>query len=107
VILPGDELMVGCEENRVDYLFGLAKNDRLIAKIKSELTKARLDLADDGAPVPRSGGGWRIRESIPMGRSINSERPFANAGNVVPRLGSIDLVRYAFSGQPYVPRARL
>jgi hypothetical protein len=107
VILPGDELMVGCEENRVDYLFGLAKNDRLIAKIKSELTKARLDLADDGAPVPRSGGGWRIRESIPMGRSINSERPFANAGNVVPRLGSIDLVRYAFSGQPYVPRAGL
>ena len=35
-----EELMVWCEENRVDYLFGLAKNDRLIAKIKRELTQA-------------------------------------------------------------------
>ena len=31
-----DNLMVWCEENRVDYLFGLAKNERLIAKIKPE-----------------------------------------------------------------------
>src|SRR5215467_8802300 len=35
-----DALMVWCEENRVDYLFGLAKNERLIAKIKPELAKA-------------------------------------------------------------------
>jgi len=35
-----DALMVWCEENHVDYLFGLAKNDRLIAKIKPELAKA-------------------------------------------------------------------
>jgi len=35
-----DALMVWCEENHVDYLFGLAKNERLIAKIKPELAKA-------------------------------------------------------------------
>jgi hypothetical protein len=35
-----DALMVWCEENCVDYLFGLAKNERLIAKIKPELAKA-------------------------------------------------------------------
>ena len=33
-------LMGWCEENHVDYLFGLAKNERLIAKIKPELAKA-------------------------------------------------------------------
>jgi len=36
-----DNLMVWCEENRVDYLFGLAKNERLIAKIKRELRRPR------------------------------------------------------------------
>ena len=35
-----ENLMAWCEENRVDYLFGLAKNDRLIAKIKRELAQA-------------------------------------------------------------------
>src|SRR5437879_12218329 len=31
-----EELMAWCEANGVDFLFGLAKNDRLIAKIRSE-----------------------------------------------------------------------
>ena len=35
-----EELMVWCEENHVDYVFGLAKNERLIAKIEAELAKA-------------------------------------------------------------------
>jgi hypothetical protein len=35
-----EALMAWCEENRVDYLFGLAKNERLIAKIKPELSEA-------------------------------------------------------------------
>src|SRR6266478_1853169 len=32
--------MAWCEANGVDFLFGLAKNDRLIAKIKMELDQA-------------------------------------------------------------------
>jgi hypothetical protein len=35
-----EELMAWCEDNRVDYLFGLAKNVRLVAAIDSELKKA-------------------------------------------------------------------
>ena len=36
-----DELMTWCEQNRVDFLFGLARNERLEAAIKDELERAR------------------------------------------------------------------
>ena len=35
-----DGLMTWCEQNDIDYLFGLAKNDRLIAEIAAELAEA-------------------------------------------------------------------
>ena len=35
-----DGLMSWCEQNDIDYLFGLAKNDRLIAEIAAELAEA-------------------------------------------------------------------
>ena len=36
-----EELMAGCEANRVEYLLGLAKNDRLKAEIAQEMGKAQ------------------------------------------------------------------
>lgn len=36
-----DELMSWCKENRVDYVFGLARNKRLEAMIKDELAEAK------------------------------------------------------------------
>jgi hypothetical protein len=47
VVIRGDsdfcreEIMLWCEENRVDYLLGLAKNPRLIALITAESEQAR------------------------------------------------------------------
>jgi hypothetical protein len=35
--------MAWCESNRVDYLFGLARNDRLVAEIEAELAWAEED----------------------------------------------------------------
>jgi hypothetical protein len=35
-----EDLMAWCEKNKVDYLFGLAKNSRLIEKIEPELAQA-------------------------------------------------------------------
>ncbi len=35
-----EELMVWCEANKVDYLFGLARNARLVAEIAPELATA-------------------------------------------------------------------
>jgi len=48
-----DALMAWCEANTVDYLFGLAKNDRLIKEIASELAAAAEDSAQSGKPARR------------------------------------------------------
>jgi hypothetical protein len=48
-----EALMHWCEHNRVDYLFGLPKNDRLTAAIGAELDAARRLSAQTGRPARR------------------------------------------------------
>ncbi len=48
-----EELMARCDENRVDYLFGLARNQRLVAEIEAELAEAAAEHARTGAPARR------------------------------------------------------
>jgi len=48
-----DELMTWCEQNDVDYLFGLAKNDRLISEIAAELADAAEENRKSGKPARR------------------------------------------------------
>ena len=48
-----ETLMAWCEENRVDYLFGLARNVRLVEEIESELAEAAVESAATGAPARR------------------------------------------------------
>jgi Transposase DDE domain group 1 len=48
-----DDLMTWCEQNDVDYLFGLAKNDRLIAEIAPELAEAAEENRVSGKPARR------------------------------------------------------
>jgi hypothetical protein len=43
-----EELMVWCESNQVDYLFGLAKNPRLIRQIEEALEQARQQFDETG-----------------------------------------------------------
>jgi hypothetical protein len=45
--------MTWCEQNRVDYLFGLAKNARLIAEIATELAEAAAENRQSGKPARR------------------------------------------------------
>ena len=45
--------MTWCEQNDVDYLFGLAKNDRLIAEIAAELAEAAEENRMSGKPARR------------------------------------------------------
>jgi Transposase DDE domain group 1 len=61
-----DELMSWCEENEVDYLFGLAKNNRLIQEIEAELAAAAAEGQATGMPTRRfkdftyaTLGSWR------------------------------------------------
>jgi hypothetical protein len=46
-----DVLMSWCEANRVEFLFGLAKNERLVAEIASELGAAEQEGKITGQPV--------------------------------------------------------
>ncbi len=48
-----DELMAWCEANRVDYVFGLQRNQRLVARIEAELADAAAECARTGKPARR------------------------------------------------------
>jgi hypothetical protein len=48
-----DELMAWCEANRVDYVFGLARNARLVAEIQSDLAVMAAEHAETGRPARR------------------------------------------------------
>jgi hypothetical protein len=48
-----EELMAWCEANGVDYLFGLARNQRLLDKIKAELAAAAVEHEQTGQPARR------------------------------------------------------
>jgi len=48
-----EALMRWCEQNRVDYLFGLARNARLSAEIGAEMEQARTQAEATGKPARR------------------------------------------------------
>ena len=48
-----EELMSWCEENRVDFVFGLARNARLVDDIYVELAQAEEEAAHTGKPARR------------------------------------------------------
>src|ERR1700756_1147649 len=48
-----EPLMAWCEDNRVDYLFGLAGNERLTTEIATEIEAARLEAEASGKPARR------------------------------------------------------
>jgi len=48
-----EELMAWCEENGVDYLFGLARNKRLVAEIADQLDEALGEHQESGKPARR------------------------------------------------------
>jgi AraC-like DNA-binding protein len=48
-----EALMAWCEQNRVDFLFGLARNERLAAEIAPEMAQARAEAEASGRPARR------------------------------------------------------
>ena len=45
--------MAWCEANRVDFVFGLARNARLVARIKDAMVQARAEHLQTARPVRR------------------------------------------------------
>jgi len=48
-----EELMAWCEANRVDYVFGLARNPRLVSALEADLAGAATEHAETGQPARR------------------------------------------------------
>jgi len=48
-----EELMAWCERSRVDYVFGLARNDRLVAAIEAEMAEASAECRATARPARR------------------------------------------------------
>jgi len=66
-----EALMAWCEANRVDYLFGLARNERLIAAIADDLAAAEAESLAKGSPARRFADfGWQTLDSWSRARRV-------------------------------------
>lgn len=64
-------LMAWCEENGVDYVFGLARNERLAAEIEWHLARARAESERTGEPARRfKDFQWTTRKSWSRRRRV-------------------------------------
>jgi hypothetical protein len=66
-----DELMAWCEANGVDYVFGLARNERLVGAITPELAAAEAESLTRGGPARRFADfAWRTLDSWSRARRV-------------------------------------
>jgi hypothetical protein len=66
-----DELMAWCEANAIDYLFGLARNQRLVGAIAPELAAAEAESLARGGPARRFADfAWRTLDSWRRARRV-------------------------------------
>jgi len=66
-----DELMAWCEANAVDYVFGLARNERLVGALAEDLATAELESLAKGGPARRFADFfWRTRASWSRQRRV-------------------------------------
>jgi hypothetical protein len=66
-----DELMTWCETHRVDYVFGLARNERLVGAIADELAAAEAESLAQSGPARRFVDfSWITRDSWSRQRRV-------------------------------------
>jgi hypothetical protein len=88
-----DELMTWCEANAVDYLFGLARNVRLVRQISDALVEAKAESSLTARPARRFRDfEWRTRKSWSRRRRVVAKAEWtqgeANPRFVVTSLGA-------------------
>ena len=85
--------MAWCESNGVDYLFGLAKNRRLVAEIESELAVAQEQSQQTQKPARRfKDFTWCTRESWSCARRVVAKAEWTG-GKANPRFVVTSLTR--------------
>jgi hypothetical protein len=66
-----DELMAWCEAHRVDFVFGLARNERLVGAVADELALAQAESLAQVGPVRRFADfPWRTLDSWSCARRV-------------------------------------
>ncbi len=80
-----DALMGWCEEHRVDYVFGLARNERLVAAIENELAWAEVEAGATGRPARRfTEFEWATKDSWSRQRRVVAKAEWTG-GKANPR----------------------
>ena len=80
-----EALMSWCEANAVDFLFGLAKNERLVGEIAAELAAAEEEGKASGQPARRfKQFQWSTRDSWSRQRRVVAKAEWT-AGEANPR----------------------
>ena len=88
-----EELMAWCEANGVDFLFGLAQNERLVAMIAGELTQAEAKSRRTGEPARYfKEFRWQTRRSWSRERRVIAKAEFSS-GDANPRFVVTSLTR--------------
>jgi len=88
-----DRLMAWCENNGVDFLFGLARNTRLVGEIAAELAQARAEAEHTGQPARRfKDFAWRTRDSWSRERRVVAKAEWTQ-GEANPRFVVTSLSR--------------
>ena len=88
-----ETLMAWCEQNRVDYLFGLARNARLVAMIEEELAAARAAADKTGRPARRfKDFQWSTLDSWSRSRRVVAKAEWTQ-GEANPRFVVTSLKR--------------
>jgi hypothetical protein len=90
-----DELMTWCEANGVDYLFGLARNERLVGAIAIELAASEAESLAQGRPARRFADfAWRTLDSWSRERRVVAKAEHlpkgANPRFIVTSLGAAE-----------------
>jgi Transposase DDE domain group 1 len=80
-----DNLMAWCEANGVDYIFGLARNTRLVAEIADELAEAKAESSITALPARRfKDFVWTTRKSWSRERRVIAKAEWTQ-GEANPR----------------------
>jgi len=107
-----DGLMSWCELNGVDYLFGLAKNQRLVGEIAAELAAAAEESKASGQPARQfKEFQWSTRDSWSRQRRVVAKAEWtagaANPRFVVTSLSAEDAVPQPLYEEIYCARGNM